>query len=262
MLETNTRLGRISLQMLMTLLVLPFIFPLAVMVEVSLGGEGLGNYAAVLSLPQLPLFFRNSLIIAGGTIILTYACAMLSAFAFAKLTMRGREVLFYALLVALTLPSAALTVPLFTVMQNLGTLDTFWSVILPLAALAVPLNVMLARSFIAGLPDELLEAARLDGCGPWRIFAHIVLPLTKPISAVIVVWTFVGAWNEYLLPLLFLQGPDKQVVTQLPQLFVSEYSHDQTKVIAGTVLIALPTVVVYIALQRLFERGLTAGALK
>jgi ABC-type glycerol-3-phosphate transport system permease component len=262
MLETNTRFGRIALQVLVTLFVVPFVFPLAVMVDVSLGGERLGNYSAVLRLPQLPLFFRNSLLIAVSTVVVTYACAMLSSFAFAKLRMRGKEFLFYALLVALTMPSAALTVPLFTVMQNLGALDTFWSVILPLAALAVPLNVMLARSFIAGLPDELLEAARLDGCGPWRILSHVILPLTKPISAVIVVWTFVGAWNEYLLPLLFLQSPETQVVTQLPQFFSSEYGQDQTKIIAGTVVIALPTVVVYLALQRLFERGLTAGAFK
>jgi len=123
------------------------------------------------------------------------------------------EALFYVMLLALTMPSAALTVPLYITVQRIGLLDNYLSVILPLVALAIPFNVLLARAYVAGLPEELFEAAKLDGCGTLRTFWYLVLPLTRPISAV-------------------------------------------------GVVVALPTVIVYLALQRFFERGLTAGALK
>lgn len=262
MLEIRGTLRRVLAQVALTLLVLPFAFPLVAMVQGSLGGDGFGNYAAVLALPELRLFFRNSLVIAAGTVALAYACTMLAAFAFAKLQLRWKEVLFYVMLLALTMPSAALTVPLYITVQRIGLLDNYLSVILPLVALAIPFNVLLARAYVAGLPEELFEAAKLDGCGTLRTFWYLVLPLTRPISAVVVVWTFVASWNEYLLPLLFLQSPDKQVITQLPQFFTSQYGSDQAKIIAGAVVVALPTVIVYLALQRFFERGLTAGALK
>jgi ABC-type glycerol-3-phosphate transport system permease component len=262
MLEIRSVFGRVTTQVVLTLMIVPFAFPLIAMIQGSLGGDRFGNYRQVLVLPELPLFFRNSLLYALGTVVLAYACTMLAAFALAKLRLRGKEVFFYLLLLALTMPSAALTVPLYIVVQRIGLLDNPVAVILPLVALAIPFNVLLARGFVAALPEEVFESARMDGCGNLRMFWHIVLPLTRPISAVIVVWTFLASWNEYLLPLLFLQNPDKQVVTQLPQYFTAQYGSDQTKIFAGAVLVALPTVVVYLALQRLFERGLTAGAVK
>jgi ABC-type glycerol-3-phosphate transport system permease component len=120
MLEARTRTGKIALQLILTVLVLPFLFPLVAMVEGSLKGLGWGNYLAVLSLPQLPLFFRNSAIIAALTVALVYACTMLAAFGFAKLRIRGKEFFFWVLLAALTLPEVVLITPLFvTATENL-----------------------------------------------------------------------------------------------------------------------------------------------
>jgi ABC-type glycerol-3-phosphate transport system permease component len=166
------------------------------------------------------------------------------------------------MLAALTLPPSALIIPLFITVQRIGLLDTYWAVILPLVALSVPLNVLLARGFMASLPVEVFDAASIDGAGPWLTFRHVVLPLSRPISAVVVVWSFLAAWNEYLMPLLFLQDPAKQTITQIPQFFAAQYNSDYTKIVAGTILIALPTVAVYLLLQRFFERGITAGAVK
>ena len=262
MIETRTRAARWLLQVLLTLLVVPFAFPLAAAVRASLSGEGWANYVAVLTLPELPSFFRNSLIIAALTVALTYACTMCAAYSFARLRLWGRELIFYGLLAALTLPPAALTVPLFITVQELGLLDTYAAVVAPLVALSIPFNVLLARGFLASLPTEIFDAAHVDGCGPWLTFRHVVLPLSRPISAVVVVWSFVTAWNEYLLPLLFLQDADRQTVTLVPQFFSAQYNSDYTKIIAGSIIIALPTVLVYLLLQRYFERGLTAGAVK
>jgi ABC-type glycerol-3-phosphate transport system permease component len=260
--ELRSARSRWAAQIVATLLVLPFAFPLAAAVRVSLSGEGWANYRAVLSRPELPGFFRNSLLIAAGTVALTYAATMLAAYAFARLHVHGREIMFYVMLAALTLPPSALIIPLFITVQRVGLLDTYWAVILPLVALSVPLNVLLARGFMASLPVEVFDAASIDGAGPWLTFRHVVLPLSRPISAVVVVWSFLAAWNEYLMPLLFLQDPAKQTITQIPQFFAAQYNSDYTKIVAGTILIALPTVAVYLLLQRFFERGITAGAVK
>jgi len=263
MIEVRSRSGRVLLQLMVTLAVIPFLVPFVVMVGVAASGQGLiENFRAVIARPELPLFVLNSTVVAGGVVLLTLACTLTAAFALAKLEMRMREPIFYFLVAALTLPSAALTVPLFITIRNLGLYNNPLAVILPLAALQIAFNVLLARSFMAGIPDELVEAARMDGATTWTLFSRVILPLSRPIIAVIAIWSFVAAWNEYLLPLIFLQSTEQQTITLLPSFFVSRFGADQTKVFAASLLIALPTVVCYVAFQRFFERGLAAGALK
>lgn len=263
MLDIRSRIGKVAIQVALTVAIVPFAFPLVVMLVGSFGGQGAAiNYGAVVARPEFVGFFFNSTRIAIGVVLITYVCTMLAAFALAKLRIRFREAVFYFLVAALTLPSAALSVPLFITIRQLGLYDSPWAVILPLAALQTAFNILLARSFIEGIPDELLDAARIDGAGSFRILLHIVMPIARPITAVIVVWSFVAAWNEYLLPLLFLQRVDEQTITLLPNYFQSQFASDQTKIFAASVLIALPTIICYVAFQRFFERGLTAGAVK
>jgi ABC-type glycerol-3-phosphate transport system permease component len=262
MFEIRTRTSKIVLQILMTVLVLPFFLPLVAMVQGSLAGEGWKNYQAVLSVSELPLFFRNSAIIAAADIVVVYAITMLAAFGFSKLRIPGKEVFFWMLLVALTLPEVVLLTPLFSTMTTLNLYNTFWAVILPLSALQIPFTVLLARNFVNGVPDELFDAARVDGASTWTGFWYVVLPLTKPIAAAIIVLTLLAAWNDYLLPLVFLQDPSTQTITLLPQFFESEFTNDQTKVLASSVVTAIPEIIAYLCLQRLFERGVSAGALK
>jgi ABC-type glycerol-3-phosphate transport system permease component len=262
MFETRGRTGRILLQVVLTLLIVPFAYPLIEMVRGSLVGDGIGNYVAVLTRPELPLFFRNSIIISAGTIIVVYVCTMLAAFGFSKLRVRARELLFWMLLICLTLPEVVLIAPLFVTSLALGLYNTYAAVILPMAALQIPFAVLLARTFVDGIPNELLEAARVDGASAFQSFVSVILPLTKPIAATIVVLSFIGSWNAYLLPLVFLTDADSQTITLLPQFFIGEFSYDQTKVLASSVVSALPEVVAYICLQRFFERGLAAGAIK
>ncbi len=202
------------------------------------------------------------MIIAASTIVVVYVVTMLAAYGFAKLRIRAREVYFWLLLVCLTLPEVVLLAPLFATFTATGLYDTYFAVILPLAALQVPFAVLLARNFIYGIPTELFEAARVDGATTFRSFFSLVLPLTRPIGAAILIFTLIGAWNDYLLPLVFLQDQNLQTITLIPQFFIGEFSDDQTKVLASAVLTAIPEVVAYLALQRLFERGLSAGAIK
>ncbi len=262
MFEARRLSSKIVLQVILTIMVLPYLFPLIAMVSESLSGQGWGNYKAVWDTGVVPQFFRNSAIIAGGVIIIVYCLTMLSAYGFSKLHIRAREIYFWMMLAALTLPEVVLLTPLFSTAIHLGMYNTYFAVMLPLAALQIPFCVLLTRNFVDGIPDELFDAARVDGANAKRIFWNIILPLTRPIAAAIVILTLIGAWNDYLLPLIFLQTPATQTITLLPSYFVSEFSDDQTKVVASAVITAIPEIVAYLCLQRLFERGLTAGALK
>ena len=262
MFELRTRRARLWAQLLITVLAVPYLLPLVAMVEASLQGEGFTNYVTVLQEPMFARFFLNSGTIALGSIVLTYTSAILGAYAFAKLRIPGKEFLFYALLVALTLPAVMILVPLFLTIQRLGLLDTYWAVILPLAAGGIPFCILLARNYVAGLDDSIFDAAKVDGCGTFDLLWRMVIPLTHPVAAVIVLWSFLGAWNEFLLPLLFLQDPERQAITQVPTFFSSFYGGDQAKVVAASVLITVPVLVMYLALQKFFERGMTGGVLK
>ena len=262
MFETRRLSSKIILQVILTIMVLPFLFPLIAMVQESLSGQGWGNYKAVWATGVVPQFFRNSAIIALGVIIIVYCLTMLAAFGFSKLHVRWKEIFFWMMLAALTLPEVVLLTPLFSTAVHLGQYNTYASVILPLAALQIPFAVLLTRNFVNSIPDELFDAARVDGANAAVIFRRIILPLTRPIAAAIIILTLIAAWNDYLLPLVFLQTPSTQTITLLPSFFVSEFSDDQTKVVASAVITAIPEIIAYLCLQRLFERGLTAGALK
>ena len=262
MLEVRSKKNKILLQILLLVMTIPYVLPLIQMVLGSLGGRGLYNYKAVWDTGVVPTYFRNSILISGGVILLVYIFSMTAGFGFAKLYVFGKEVYFWLILVALTLPEVILLTPLFVTFQKMHLFNTFFSVILPLAALQVPFTILLTRNFLAGVPDELMEAAKIDGANTFQTFKDIILPLTKPIASAIIVLTLINSWNSYLLPLLFLQSPNMQTVTLLPQYFQGEFTNDQTKILAAAVLTAIPEILAYLSMQKNFERGMSAGALK
>ena len=262
MFDLHGRASHVGLQILATVMILPFLAPLIFGVQGSLGGLGLGNYAKVWNTGIVPTVFTNSAIISVSTISIVLAATMLAAFGFSKLRIFGKEIWFWALLAALTVPEAVLLTPLFVVASNFDLYDELPAVILPLAALQVPFTILIARNFFDGIPDEIMEAARVDGANGRQVFWSVVLPLSAPIVAAIIVLTLITSWNSYLLPMLMLTEQSKQVVTLLPSFFTSQYTNDQTGVLAAAVMTAVPEILVYLAFQRYFERGLAAGALK
>ncbi len=262
MFEIRTKKSKILLQLVLLLMTIPYVLPLIQMVLGSLGGTGIMNYKAVWDTGVVPTYFRNSLIVAVCVIVLVYIFSMTAGFGFAKLHIRGKEIYFWAILIALTLPEVILLIPLFVTFQKLHMYNTLFAVILPIAALQLPFSILLARNFDEGIPSELMEAARIDGANVWQIFYSIILPLTKPIASAIVVLTLISAWNSYLMPLVFLQSPDLQVVTLLPQYFQGEFTNDQTKILAAAVMTAVPEILAYLLMQKNFEKGMSAGALK
>ncbi len=262
MIEVRSKRSKILLQIILTLMTIPYVLPLVQMVLGSLGGRGLYNYKAVWDTGVVPTYFRNSILISGGVILLVYIFSMTAGFGFSKLYVFGKEVYFWLILVALTLPEVILLTPLFVTFQKMRLFNTFWSVIFPLAALQVPFTILLTRNFMSGIPNELMEAARIDGANTFQVFRNVILPLTKPIASAVIVLTLINSWNSYLLPLLFLQSPNMQTVTLLPQFFQGEFTNDQTKILAAAVLTAIPEILAYLSMQKNFEKGMSAGALK
>jgi len=261
--ETRSRLARVGLVALLAVLVIPFVIPLFTMVQGSLQGRGWANYQSVIELEGFWLYFRNSAIISLATIAIVYFLTMAASFGFSKLRIRSKEVYFWLMMGALTMPEVVLLTPLVIMASKAGMGGTFWAVIIPLVALQIPFTVLLARSFVDGIPDALFEAAYLDGAGTWRQFWYVLVPLAKPMAVAIVVLVLINSWNSYLLPLVLLgQSEGNMVVTQLPNSFRTQYTDDQTKILAGAVLAALPEIIAYISLQRYFERGMAAGAIK
>ncbi|MFT4221233.1 MAG: carbohydrate ABC transporter permease [Microbacterium sp.] len=258
-----TRLSRIVCQTLATLIALPFAVPLVALVAMSFQGQGaVANYTAVITQSPFLRFLVNTVVFAAGTIVIVYVCTMLAGYAFSKLDFRGRGLLFGAILVGLILPAIALIVPLFTIYARLKLFNNYVAIMVPLAAVLIPLTLLLAKNYIDGIPDEIIEAARIDGATSFGALFRIVIPLSRPITAVVVVWAFLNAWNEFFLPLLFLQDESLQVLTQVPTYFTNTYGSDVPKIFASLVLISLPVVIAYLCLQRYFERGLSAGAIK
>ncbi|MFT4110885.1 carbohydrate ABC transporter permease [Propionicimonas sp.] len=255
--------SRVAYQVLATVLILPFVLPLLWIVMISFEGAGAAaNYAAVFTQTPFVRFLFNSLLISIGTVALVFVCTMLAGYALGKLEFRGRELIFTGILAGLMLPAVALIVPLFMTVRRFGLFNNFLAVIVPLTAVLLPMTILLARNFIKGIPDELLDAARIDGATSFGALTRIVIPLSRPIIAVVIVWAFLNSWNEFLLPLLFLQDTSLQAVTQIPTYFTSTYGSDVPKIFAALVLMCLPIVIAYLAFQKFFERGLTAGALK
>ena len=169
MLEVRSKKNKILLQVLLLVMTIPYVLPLIQMVLGSLGGRGLYNYKAVWDTGVVPTYFRNSILISAGVILLVYIFSMTAGFGFSKLYVLGKEVYFWLILVALTLPEVILLTPLFVTFQKMHLFNTFFSVILPLAALQMPFTILLTRNFLAGVPDELMEAAKIDGANTFEV---------------------------------------------------------------------------------------------
>lgn len=255
------RSGRIGLLVVTAVTVL-WMLPLARLVSVSLRDGGLANYTAVLEQQGLARYLLNSAIVTAGAVLMVLVLGSVAAFAFSKLRFRGRNALYVVILSGLMIPVAAILVPLTEIETALGWQNTYQGLFVPYAALALPFALVILRNTYDGLPDELMESAVVDGASVWRAFVRVYLPLTVPALVMVGIWTFLNSWNEFLLALMFMVSPDMRTVTVVPASFQLEFFVDVPKIFAALVLIQLPVVLLYAFMQRTFERGLTAGAIK
>ena len=218
------------------------------------------NYADAFTFAPFDRYFLNSLFVAvAGTLVVVVASSM-SAYAFARLKFRGREQLFVLFLGTLMVPQEVLIVPMYWLMQSLGWVDSYWALILPWAFTAF--GTFLLRQFFLTVPAELEEAARVDGCGPFRSFLRIMLPLARPAIAVLTVFTFISFWGSFLWPLIIVNSVETKGTVPLG---LAQFSGQQgtqwNLMMAASIMAMIPTVLLVILLQKHLVRGLLVTGL-
>lgn len=228
------------------------------------------NYAKALAGPEATiggksagflLFMRNSLFIAVLTVFGQLLSSSLVAFGFARTYFKGRDVLFAVLLATLMVPAQVTLIPLFVVFKSIGWLDTFLPLIVPHFT-AGAFNVFLIRQFMLGIPRELDESAKLDGAGLLTTYLRIILPNCKPVLIVVVLFSFVAAWQDVLGPLIYLDSPEKRTISLGLEYFRSPYVDNRTLLMAGAVLSMLPIVGLFLVAQRYILAGIATTGLK
>jgi multiple sugar transport system permease protein len=204
--------------------------------------------------------FLSSAIVATLVTVCSVLFNSMAGYAFAKLRFRRKEKLFGFLLTALVIPPQVGMLPLFLLMKQLHLVNTYWGVAIP--SLATVFGVFLIRQFMLAIPQELLEAARIDGAGELRIYWTIVLPLARPILATLATFMFMSTWNDFMWPLIILSDARHYTLPVAIANLVGEHVQDVELMMAGSVLTVLPVLVLFVVLQRHYIAGMMAGSVK
>jgi N-acetylglucosamine transport system permease protein len=222
------------------------------------------NYVNAWTTAGIGSYFLNSLIVVAGALLLTMVFGAMCAYVLARFPFPGSRVIYYLMLAGLTFPIFLAIVPLFFVLQNLGLLNTLPGLIITYAAFALPFTVFFMYSFFRTLPEEIAEAAALDGAGEWRTFFQVMLPMAKPGLSTVAILNFVGLWNQFLLPVALNSNQDNYVLTQGMARFASQagYSVDFGALFAAVVITVVPVLVVYLIFQRQLQGSVSQGTMK
>ena len=271
----NTAMARVLINASLAAIAAVTLFPLVWMAAVSLMAPGeastyppplvpahptFDNYRELFARAGMGRYLLNSIVLAISVTLLSLLLNVAAGYAFAKLRFVGRERIFKLLLGTLVIPGQVAMIPLFLLLKELGLVNSYGGVIVP--AMASIFGIFLVRQYALSIPEDLLEAARIDGAGELRIFWLVVVPLLKPIIVTLAVFTLLGTWNDFMWPLIVLT--DQSLYT-LPVALASlsrEHVADNELMMAGSVLTTLPVLVVFLALQRYYVQGLLAGSVK
>lgn len=220
------------------------------------------NFIGIMSESSLFLSLWNSLFIAVATVFVSITLSSMTAFVFAHVKFYGRKFLMSFMLLGLLFPAATAVLPLFLKLRDFGLLDSHLGIILAQSAFSLSFSILLFHNFFKEIPRELIEAARMDNCGYVKTYFYITLPLSLPIIATVGVFAFVASWNNFLLPLVTLNTPEKYTWPLGIMQFKGEFGSDWPKILAYLTLTILPAVAFFLAAQRYIVAGLTGGAVK
>lgn len=234
----------------------------------SLSGGGLPDLATLglttlreaLATYPLTTWAVNSIAIAVVAVVLTVVVDILAGYVLAKRRFPGRAVVLMAIIATLMIPVQVLLIPQFELVAELGWVNSYWAVIIPRSAEAF--GIFLARQYLLAIPDELLEAAALDGAGQWRILTRVVLPLARPLIAVLVVLTFMYRWNEFAWPLVALRDPELYTLPVGLAFLQGQYATDYPTLMSGALVSMLPILALFVVAQRYFVSGLARSGLR
>ena len=270
-------LGKALAFAFVTILALIWLVPIIMMLVVSvmppdqraprfggllISGVSVKNYETVFKDAEIVQHFINSMAVTVPSVILVVVISSLAAFALARLKFFARDLWFYLLIMTLMLPIPTLVVPIFQINKALGLNDRYLGLILPYTALGAPFAIVILRSFFAGFLREIEEAAILDGCTPFGIYWRIMMPVSWPAVAVVIIWQFMTSWNEFILALVTMNSNQVKPLTLVPLVYSGQFMMRPGPMFAILTLITLPVIVVYYLMQRFMVSGLTAGAVR
>lgn len=269
------RIAPLALNAALILGALIALFPLLWMVSASFMQTGMANQYPPHLLPRHPTFahYREiftrlsmgrfvlnsaiiSLVVTGLSLFINSA----AGYAFAKLRFRGRDKLFRGLMLGLVVPVQVAMLPLFLLFKEMRLINTYWGVIIP--SLASIFGIFLIRQYTLDIPDDLLDAARIDGASEFRIYRSVVLPVIVPILATLAIWTFLTTWNDFMWPLIVLSDQSKMTLPVALASLSGEHVQDTELMMAGSVVTILPVLLVFLFLQRYYVQGIMSGSVK
>ena len=251
------------------------LFPLAWMLSVSLMSPGeastfpppllpgrptLANYRELFAHVGMGRYLLNSVMLTTAVTLVSLLFNVAAGYAFAKLRFAGRDRMFRLLLGALVIPSQVAMVPLFLLLKQLALVNSYGGVIVP--AMASIFGIFVVRQYALTVPDDLLEAARIDGASEFRIFGSVIVPIIRPIIVTLAVFTSLGAWNDFMWPLIVLGDNDLYTLPVALASLSREHVQDNEMMMAGSVLTIVPVLLVFLVLQRYYIQGLMLGSLK
>jgi len=218
------------------------------------------HYAALFTRLDLARYLLNSALLAGAVTLISLLINSMAGYAFAKFRFRYRDRLFRGLLAAMVIPAQVAMLPLFLLLKEFGLINTYWGVIVP--GMASIFGIFLIRQYLLAIPDSLLDAARMDGAGEFRIYWSLILPLCRPILVTLAIFTFLGAWNDFMWPLIVLTDSDRYTLPVALANLLGEHVQDTELMMAGSVLTVLPVMLLFVVLQKYYIAGIMLGGMK
>ncbi|MBM7836841.1 multiple sugar transport system permease protein [Alkalihalobacillus xiaoxiensis] len=252
-----------------------FLFPIVWMFFVSMKPEGtaassaidwflppytFSNYINIIAGSDVFLWIWNSFFVGAVTTLLTLVLTSMAAFAFSKMRFRYRKALYLFFLAGLMVPGEAMIIPLYEIVGSMGLLDTYAGLILP--GIAAPLGVIILKSFFDGVPNELIESARLDGCSDFRLYWSIVLPLAKAAVAAVGILTFIGSWNNFLWPYLAIISESLYTLPVGIPMFNSNYSETYILPMTVNAIASLPVIIAFLFFEKQIVKGVSFSGIK
>ena len=222
----------------------------------------LENFKEAWTVGRFSQFFKNSVIVTTVVVIASVFLSILSGYAFGQLPLPGKKLLFPLMLIGYMVPFEAVIIPLYHWMGALGLRNTYWALILPQIGLSVSFGTLWMSSFFENAPQELVDAATIDGATRWQTLWRILFPLSRPATTTLIVLIFMWTWNEFLLALVMVQSESMRTLPVGLAFFQGRFSSNISLMAAGAIIVALPTILIYILFQRFFIRGMLGGAIK
>lgn len=261
----NSLSYRVTTQIICIIMLVIVVFPLGLMLGRSFEINGLENYRKVFEYFNLIPNIVTSIIVVGGTLIVVAIVVSMAAYAFSKLHFPYKRAIYYLLLTGMMIPTSALIFPLYQIVKGLHLNNTGWSLVFPYATASACFNLMVLTNYYHALPDELLDAARIDGANKWKIFCSIMLPIAKPGLVFVLIQTFLTSWNELQMAMIFINDTTKQPLSVVPLRFAQTTTGSGftiNNLFAACIICLLPIAIFYILASRQLMEGLTAGSVK